>query len=100
MDVTVKAPPEMKYDDGAKVQPRMLEITLRFDLTARNVAITGNKLPGIVEAAAAAGQQGGGQDAGHGHQGTSTGRHPHWSLLSRRSGQLPLEADSRVRDKY
>jgi hypothetical protein len=57
MDVTVKAPPEMKYDDGAKVQPRMLEITLRFDLTARNVAITGNKLPGIVEAAAAAGQR-------------------------------------------
>ena len=35
----------------------MLEITLRFDLTVRNITIKGSKLPGIVEAAAAAGQR-------------------------------------------
>jgi hypothetical protein len=57
MDVTVKGPPELKYDDGARVQPRMLEITLRFDLTVPHATITVSRLPGIVEAAAAAGQR-------------------------------------------
>jgi hypothetical protein len=56
MDITMKVAPEMKYDDGTRIQPRMLEITLRFDLTVRNVTITGKRLSGIVEAAATAGQ--------------------------------------------
>jgi hypothetical protein len=57
MDVTMKIPPEKKYNDGTKVQPRMLEITLRYDLTVQNSTITGKPLPGIVEAAATAGQR-------------------------------------------
>jgi len=51
MDITMRTPPKVKDDDGNTVQTRMLEITLRFDLTVPNVWITNSKLPSVVEAA-------------------------------------------------